>query len=133
MSLIAAATDPNTGVLEATKSSSPVGQILNDSKLIPGFKYDGATQLGTILTDAYQVVFLIATFTAFYWLVWGVFEYIFAGGDKNGIASARKRITWAIFGLIFVLLAYLIAQWAGQVILPDEKGVNQPFTTLPIF
>lgn len=111
--------------------AQPVGEILNDSKLIDGFKYDGATKIGPLLSDIYQVVFLIATFTAFVWLVWGIFEYIFAGGDKNGIASAKKRITWAIFGLIFVLLAYLIAQWAGQVILTDSKNL-QP-SQLPIF
>lgn len=112
-------------------SPQPVSQILNDPKLIEGFKFGGDIKLGRVLTEAYQVIFLIATFTAFVWLVWGVFEYLFAGGDKNGIASARKRITWAIFGLIFVLLAYLIAQWAGQVILPE--GANQPSKTLPIF
>lgn len=79
------------------------------------------TNLGSFISDIYQVVFYIATFVAFFWLVWGVFEYLIAGGDKNGIASARKRITWAIVGLIFVLMAYLVAQWGAQIILPADK------------
>ncbi len=110
--------------------NNPVGKILDDPNLISGFKYNGAQKFGTIFSDAYQLIFLIATFTAFIWLVWGVFEYIFAGGDKNGIASARKRISWAIFGLIFVLLSYLIAQWAGQVLL--NESVNLKPSELPI-
>lgn len=99
----------------------PGGNVITD----PQTKFNS---LGGVLSETYQVVFYIATFTAFAWLVWGVFEYIFAGGDKNGIASARKRITWAIIGLIFVLLAFLIAQWGAQVVLPKDK-VQQ----LPIF
>lgn len=110
--------------------NNPVGKILDDSSLIPGFKYGGAVKFGTVFSDAYQLIFLIATFTAFIWLVWGIFQYIFAGGDKNGIESARKRITWAIFGLIFVLLSYLIAQWAGQVLLGGS--VNLKPSELPI-
>ena len=109
-----------------------VSEILNKDDLIPGFKFVGErANFGAVFSEAYQVIFLIATFTAFVWLVWGIFEYIFAGGDKTGIANARKRITWAIFGLIFVLLAYLIAQWAAQVILSGSERL-QP-EQLPIF
>lgn len=110
--------------------NNPVGKILDDPGLIPGFKYNGAVKFGTVFSDVYQLIFVVATFTAFIWLVWGVFQYIFAGGDKNGLESARKRITWAIFGLIFVLLSYLIAQWAGQVLL-GGSSVLKP-SELPI-
>lgn len=83
--------------------------------------------LGEFVTGLYDVIFLVATFVALYWLTWGIFEYIFAGGDKQKLESARKRLTWAIVGLIFVALAYWIAQFAGQVILPNT------FQNLPIF
>ncbi|MDO8619547.1 MAG: hypothetical protein Q7R49_06445 [Candidatus Daviesbacteria bacterium] len=86
---------------------------------------------GEFITGLYSVVFLVATFVALYWLVWGIFEYIFASGDKQKLASARSKLTWAIIGLIFVLLAFLIAQFAAQILLP--AGSNQPFNTLPIF
>ncbi len=104
----------------------PGGQtIQNPEGLRPEFN-----SLGGFLTQLYNVGFLIATFLALFWLTWGVFEYIFAGGNKEKLATARGRITWAIIGLIFVLMAFLIAQYAGQVLLP--AGSNQPASTLPI-
>ena len=107
-----------------------VGKVLDDKNLIPGFKYGGDVKLNTVLSDLYQIIFYVATFVALFWLAWGIFEYIFAGGNKEKLASARKRMTWAIVGLIFVLLAFLIAQFTAQVILP--KGSNQPAESLPI-
>lgn len=110
---------------------SPVGSILDNKELIPNFKFGGATSFGNVFSAATQIIFYIALFTALYWVSWGIFEYLFAGGAKEKLAGARKRITWAIVGLIFVLLAYLIAQYAAQIILP--AGSNQPASTLPIF
>lgn len=86
---------------------------------------------GEFISGLYQVTFLIAIFVALYWLAWGIFEYIFAGGDKQKLGSARNRIMWAIIGLIFILLAFLIAQFAAQILLPE--GSNQPANILPIF
>ena len=113
--------------MEKIALTLPGGQTIEGPKdLRPEFN-----SLGGFLTEFYQVVFLLATFLAFYWLTWGVFEYIFAGGDKQKLGNARGRITWAIIGLIFVLLAYLLAQFLAQILLPT--GANQPANTLPIF
>ena len=101
----------------------PGGQVIYD----PQSKF---SNLGELITGLYNIGFLIATFLALFWLTWGVFEYIFAGGDKQKLAVARGRLTWAIIGLMFVLLAFLVAQYAGQILLPS--GSNQPFNTLPI-
>lgn len=100
----------------------PGGQTIYD----PQLKFHN---LGEFLTGLYNVGFLIATFVALFWLTWGVFEYIFAGGDKEKLSSARGRLTWAIIGLMFVLMAFLVAQYAGQVLLPSR---TQPSQTLPI-
>ena len=86
---------------------------------------------GDFISGLYQVTFLIATFLALYWLVWGIFEYIIASGDKQKLAEARGKLTWAIIGLILILLAFLIAQFTAQILLP--AGSNQPANSLPIF
>lgn len=102
---------------------------------LPGGKviYDPQSRfnnLGEFISGLYQVIFYVSLALALYWLTWGIFEYIFAGGDKEKLASGRKKITWVIVGLMFILLAFLIAQFAGQVLLPE--GSNQPFESLPI-
>lgn len=76
------------------------------------------TNLGQVVSASLNIIFYIASFLAFIWLVWGAFQYIFAGGDKEKLARARSRITWAIIGLILVLLAFLVAQFTAQILQP---------------
>lgn len=94
-------------------------EILKDSR-IPNFKFEGA-KLGDILSGLLNIAFYIAIFLAFYWLVWGAFSYIMARGNKEDLAKSRARIIWALVGLIIVLLSFLIAQFAGQI-LPSRPG-----------
>jgi len=43
-------------------------------------------------------------------LLIGGLKYITAGGDPKGIESAKKTITYAIFGIVLLALAFLILQ-----------------------
>ena len=84
-----------------------------------GSKYTGGgTDLARVLTDLFDVVFFLAFFLAFFWLVWGAFQYMEASGNKENLAKARARIIWAIIGLVLVLLAFLVAQFAEQILKP---------------
>lgn len=50
---------------------------------------------------------LIGTVALFY-LIWNGFKYVTAGPNEEQSKSARQGVTWAIFGLISVLLSYTI-------------------------
>lgn len=89
----------------------PGGQVITD----PQSKF---TDLAGLISGLLEIVFFLAAFLAFFWLVWGAFQYIFAGGNKEKLAEARGRITWAIVGLVLVAVAFLVAQWAGQILKP---------------
>ena len=96
-----------------------VGEILNNSG-IQGFKFDpsfcvGCGQLGTVVSALLNIIFLLATFLAFFWLVWGAIQYISAGGDKEKLQQARARIIWAIVGLFVVFAAFLVAQYGAEI------------------
>lgn len=107
--------------------------ILTDPKLGIGadFKFGKDTQLGDVLTKALELVVFLAAFLAFFWFVWGAFHYIFSGGNKEELSKAKKRMTWAIVGLILVLLAYVIAQFAGQILQPKPGYVLPGFSLIP--
>ena len=45
---------------------------------------------------------------AFIYLLWGGIQWITAGGDKDALDKARKRITQALIGLSIVFSAYAI-------------------------
>lgn len=79
--------------------------------------------LGSLLSPLLNIVFYIAAFMAFYWLVWGGFQYIMAQGKKEDLAKARARITWALVGLLVTILAFLIAKFAGEIFPPRPGGV----------
>ncbi|MDP3758412.1 MAG: hypothetical protein Q8Q86_01725, partial [Candidatus Daviesbacteria bacterium] len=49
-------------------------------------------------------------------LIIGAFQWITSGGDKEGVESARKRITHALIGFAILALAFLIVQVVGQVV-----------------
>lgn len=85
--------------------------------------------IGGVLTPAFEIVFLIVSVLLLVWLVWGIFQYIFAGGNKENLAKARSRITWAIVGFCIVLLAFTIQQYAKEIFppqIPDVQKISVP-------
>lgn len=52
-------------------------------------------------------------------LVVGGLKYIFSGGDPKNVEGAQKTITYAIGGLLLVLVSYLIL-----VLIKTITGVN---------
>ena len=79
--------------------------------------------LASFITPLLNVAFYIAAFLAFYWLIWGAFQYILAGGKKEDLAKARARITWALIGLIVIFAAFLIAKYASEIFPPTKGGL----------
>lgn len=81
------------------------------------------SNLADLISPLLNIVFYVAIFLAFFYLVWGAFQYILAGGKKEELAKARQRISWALVGLIVVFLAYLIAQFASEIFKPTKGGL----------
>lgn len=54
-------------------------------------------------------------------IVWSGVQWASSGGDKGKLEAARRRLTWAIVGLIIVLLAFFIV------------GIFGYFFNVPIF
>lgn len=78
--------------------------------------------LGTTVSGLLNVVFYVVTFLLFFWFLWGVFEYLFAEGQKEALYKARNRIRWALIGFILVILAFAISKYAGELV--PQQNVN---------
>lgn len=76
-----------------------------------GFNTTAFNSLASVVNGFLNVFFYIAGFLLLIWLVWGIFQYLFAGGKKEALAAAQKRITWAFIGFIIVILAYSITNY----------------------
>lgn len=81
------------------------------------------SRLSDIVSALFNIALLLATFLAFYFLIWGAFAYLMSGGDKENLAKARARIRWALIGLLVTYLAYSIAVYAAKIFPPGRGGV----------
>ena len=101
-----------------------IAQILPDLQNIYNAKpAKNFNTLGDLISVFLNIVFYAAGFLAFYFLVWGAFNYIMAQGKKEELAKARARITWAIVGLMIILLSFFIAKFVGDIFKPGIGGL----------
>ncbi|OGM05443.1 hypothetical protein A2125_01255 [Candidatus Woesebacteria bacterium GWB1_43_5] len=55
----------------------------------------------------------LAGIVLFIMLVIGGFKYLTAGGEPPKIESARKTLTYAILGIVFIALSFLFLRFIG--------------------
>ncbi len=83
-------------------------------------EFDNAN-LAFFTSGLLNIFFYIAGFLLLFWLVWGVFQYLLAGGNKEGLTNAKKRIRLALIGFLIVVLSFAISQYA-QTLLNKAPG-----------
>jgi hypothetical protein len=79
-----------------------------------------------VFGNVVNVVLGLAGIVLFIMLILGGFGYITSGGDPKKIESARNTLTYAIGGMIFIALAYLILKFI-------EVFTGVPVTEFKIF
>ena len=74
----------------------------------------GYKSLGKFVSNILTLAFGFAILVVLIMLVWGAFEWITSGGDKETVGKARGRIINALIGLAVLAVAYALAVVAGQ-------------------
>lgn len=69
---------------------------------------EGEAGVNFLLDNIVGLFFAAGTIAFVLMFVWGAVQMILSGGDKEAIAKARARITWAIVGVALMALSYLI-------------------------
>lgn len=77
------------------------------------------TGLEDIFSNVVQSALALAGIILFLMLLVGGFKFITAGPDPKAAASARGTITFAILGMVFIALAFLVLR-----LLADFTGVQ---------
>jgi uncharacterized membrane protein YjfL (UPF0719 family) len=83
------------------------------SKIPEGTTYTGS--LDNILT----IIIGIASVLAVLALIIGAFQYLAAAGDPAKAESAKKTITWAITGIVLMMLFYVILTFVLPNVIPQ--------------
>ncbi len=81
-----------------------------------------STGLGTIISNGLTIIISIAVLAVLFMLIFGAFEWIISGGDKEKVASARNRITHALIGMAILGLAFVIVTVVGRLVNVDVLG-----------
>ncbi len=74
----------------------------------------GGAFFANFLPRAVTLGFIIGAIIFFYQFVTGAIGWIWSGGDKQKLESARERITGAIIGLLLMFAAYAIIRFIGD-------------------
>lgn len=75
-----------------------------------------------VFENILSVITILAGFAAFIMLIFGGFRYIIAQGDPKAVQAARGTLTWAIVGLVMVIVAWLILAFLADFLnLPLTK------------
>lgn len=73
----------------------------------------GFFSIGNFIGNALSVAFAVAIVVVLIMLIWGAFEWITSGGEKENVGKARNRIINALIGLAVLSVAYALAKVAG--------------------
>jgi hypothetical protein len=95
-------------------SSSPIANpVVNE-----GLKN---ADLGYLLSRSIEYAFYIAGFAMFIWALWGIFQFTISGGNKEEMAKARGRITWAVVGFLIIIVSFAVSGYLRDIFM--QKGV----------
>lgn len=76
----------------------------------------GSGLVGIIVKNVISLFFVFGGLATLIFFVWGAFDWIVSGGDKEKVAGARKKMTNAIIGLVLLSLSYFIVGLVGEVV-----------------
>lgn len=87
---------------------------------------NGPVSVGSIVSNAITILYIAGGLATIIYFLWGAFDWITAGGDKEKIGSARKKIIQSLVGLALLAASFFIIALVGQIV-----GYN-PLKTPPL-
>jgi len=82
-----------------------------------------STDIKVILNDVIGWVLLLVGGIAVLFLIWGGIQYVISAGNKDKAEAAKQTITYAVIGLIVIVLAEVIVNLVTG--LPSSVGITK--------
>lgn len=73
------------------------------------------TGISNLLDNVINIFFGAAAVAFIIMFVWGAVQMILSGGDKEAVAKARSKLTWAIIGVVIMALSYTVFQLLEEI------------------
>lgn len=78
-----------------------------------GIPTGGLTTVQKVIGNTVTILLIATVLLTLIYLILGGIQWIQSGGDKQKVAQARSRLTFAIIGLIVALCAFVIINIVG--------------------
>lgn len=96
---------------------------------IEGSDGAGVPTLGCIwvvLSNVINAALVLSGVVAIFLIIWAGFQYVTSSGDKEKVDAARKRLTYAIIGLIFIFMSFFIINFIATFTGVDINQISAP-------
>jgi len=70
----------------------------------------GLDQIEATFKNIISVIVGIGFITLLAMLVWAGFKYLTSGGEPKAIQQAHQTVTWALLGVVFMIIAWIVLQ-----------------------
>ncbi len=97
-------------LIAAESPSSVIGQVVPPNPITNLTNYGGAGGISIVLTNIIHLLFILAPTIFLFMVIISGIQWITSGGDKESVARARARITYAVIGLMIVGLAFMATE-----------------------
>ena len=81
--------------------------------VLPGSNF---TSLEGLIVGVINWMLILAGILAVVALIYSGIMYITAGGNADQAAKAQKNITWAVIGIVIILLSLAIVNWVINIV-----------------
>jgi len=81
---------------------------------VAGMPRGGPNELQKVISFGVTSLLIVATLLSLAFLIMGGIQWTMSGGDKTAVDAARKKLTYAIIGLVVTFSAFLIINIVGS-------------------
>lgn len=83
----------------------------------------GEVILAQIVANFLKITYLVAGLVLLAMLIWGGIQWMTAGGDKEAVTRAQKRITSALIGFVIFMAVFAIINFIAPAVGLDFLNV----------
>lgn len=74
----------------------------------------GASAISMILSNLVTLIYSVAAVVLIFMILWGAFDWLTSGGDKEKLENAKKKLINAFVGIMLFAIAFAVIQVLGQ-------------------
>ncbi len=116
-------------------NSNPVNDIIGTITPVGPITGDPIVGLSKLIVFGINTFLLVASFAVLAYLLWGAFDWVTSSGDKEKVSKAQQKMTYAIVGLVLIIVVFTVfGVVAGDMLgILKKDAAGQWYFVIPTF